>query len=110
MHDLSISERKYGITLAVYVDPEDFKPEVGTIGLLRGVTVQKCPDGGVMVNAYPRLKEEWGEKGGWFVSDEAELERVGLVEEREALNRWWTAKGVERDRNEKVQRVRSNIH
>lgn len=61
VHDLSISHRQAGITLAVFVDATSFLPRVGTVALLRGVVMQRCQND-VILNKYPgfgnRVKED----------------------------------------------------
>lgn len=85
IHDASISSRRVGVTVAVYVDAREFMPEVGTVALFRGVTMQRW-EGEVILNAYANLKDaQAGEE--WFVGDEERLEELGL--DVKGLRRWW---------------------
>lgn len=83
IHDPSISSRRVGVTVAIYVDAKDFLPEVGTVALFRGVTMQRW-EGEVILNAYANLKD-CGEE--WFVTGEETLEEMG--HDVKGLRRWW---------------------
>ncbi|KEF59201.1 uncharacterized protein A1O9_04045, partial [Exophiala aquamarina CBS 119918] len=83
IHDPSISSRRAGVTLAVYVDAKAFVPEVGTLALFQGVTMQRW-EGEVILNAYAKLKDS-GEE--WFVSDCGKLEEMGF--DVHGLKSWW---------------------
>lgn len=83
IHDPSISARRVGVTLAVYVDAKEFLSEVGTIALFRGVTMQRW-EGEVILNAYANLKDGVEE---WFVSDGGRLEEMGF--DVSEMKRWW---------------------
>lgn len=83
IHDPSISSRRVGVTIAIYVDARDFMPEVGTVALFRGVTMQRW-EGEVILNAYANLKD-LAEK--WFVTGDEALEQMGC--NVVGLKRWW---------------------
>jgi len=86
IHDPSISARRVGVTLAVYVDAREFMPVVGTIALFRGVTMQRW-EGEVILNAYASLKDGGQE---WFVCDEGRLQEMGF--DVTGLRKWWVAR------------------
>jgi hypothetical protein len=83
IHDASISSRRVGVTVAVYVDAREFVPDAGTVALFRGVTMQRWEDE-VILNAYEHLKDAGDE---WFVCDEVRLEEMG--HDVKGLRRWW---------------------
>lgn len=83
IHDPSISSRRVGVTVAVYVDAREFVPEAGTVVLFRGVTMQRW-EGEVILNAYATLKDG-GEE--WFVDGDERLEEMGY--DVKGLRRWW---------------------
>ena len=51
IHDPSISHRHTGVTVAVFRDARNFKPVVGTVALLRDLTMQRW-QGEVILNKY----------------------------------------------------------
>lgn len=92
IHDSSIASRYAGITLAVYDNAANFKPVVGTMGLFRGVVMQRW-EGEVILNAYARKrieKEKEKERDGkedWFICDEERLGGMGFDIVR--MKQWW---------------------
>lgn len=66
------------VLLSVFVEPEKFKPEVGTVMLFRGLTSHEWEGG--MLNAYPKMCRE-----GWYVVEPEGYDVQGLRE-------WWMKK------------------
>ena len=85
IHDISTSNQWTGITLAVFVDARDFHPELGTVALFRGVTMQRFGDE-VILNAYKTLKDR-EEDAEWLVGDVSRLEGEGW--DVQGLKAWW---------------------
>jgi hypothetical protein len=97
IHDPSIIDRYSGITVAVFVDAEKFKPSVGTVGLFRGLTMNWVQGGqDVILNRYP-FKDGEGVDGAreWFIGDEGRLAEMGYDVEG------WKASWNERSRARK---------
>ena len=106
IHDLSTLDRNVGITVAVYEDALDFKPEAGTVAMLTGLVAQWwCSGGGkgggvgweVILNRYARRGRNQGEEesreGEWFVGDEEYLRKEeGMDEMIGRLRGWWLEK------------------
>jgi hypothetical protein len=88
IHDPTISARKAGITLAVFVDAKSFRPEVGTVALFKGVTMQRW-EGEVILNKYAGSKggSEKIEEKDWFVSDPDTLKSIGY--DVQGMRAWW---------------------
>ena len=98
LHDLSVSHLFSGVSLAAYIDAQNFKPERGTVALLQDVVMQQCGTGSGdvntshMLNAYANLPAKLEEKRqtlGWFVVDRDVLRQMGLGAKVEALRAWW---------------------
>ena len=122
IHDPSISSRQSGITVAVFRDAHNFKPKVGTVALLRDLTMQRW-EGEIILNKYAgfasagaRRKDGEGGKGDdgveaqeepWLVDDEIELREMG--HDVDGMRAWWeqwkTGKG--RDGKRGLERVTS---
>jgi hypothetical protein len=105
LHDLSVSAFFSGVSLAVYIDAQDFKPDRGTVALLQGVVVQRCGPGigevyeSHMLNAYANLQAKLKERGtetSWFITDSNMLEEMGLGEKVGQLEEWWEEREMKR--------------
>ncbi|KAK5062775.1 hypothetical protein LTR84_004850 [Exophiala bonariae] len=83
IHDTSILSRRVGVTVAIFVDAKNFMPEIGTVALFRGVTMQKW-EGEPILNAYANLKE-CGEE--WFITADETLKAMG--HDVIGMKRWW---------------------
>ncbi|EXJ90445.1 hypothetical protein A1O1_03547 [Capronia coronata CBS 617.96] len=83
VHDPSILHRQAGITLAVFIDAQNFAPKVGTVALLRGVVMQRYQDD-VILNKYGSFGNKSNEdhddvdNQDWFVNDEKTLLDAGF--------------------------------
>ncbi|RVX74429.1 hypothetical protein B0A52_01555 [Exophiala mesophila] len=89
IHDLSITSQRAVFTVAVFVDPKQFLPKVGTVALFRGVTMNRSGVD-VILNAYQGLKDWEGVEGEkWFVDDEEELVELGYGDRVKELKAWW---------------------
>ena len=111
IHDPSVSDRHVGITVAVFKDARNFKPAVGTVALLRAVTMQRW-EGEVILNKYASSSTAHGVTSGstlatgaasatpgpyqddgdveqeeWFMSDHQKLQDLGYDVER--MQDWW---------------------
>ena len=73
------------VLLSIFVDPDKFKPAVGTIALIRSVTTHEW-DGG-MINVYPKQCE--GKQ--WFLPDPVGIPGCDVAH----LRAWWTKKQAE---------------
>lgn len=83
------------VLLSIFVDPDKFKPAVGTIALIRSVTTHEW-DGG-MINVYPKQCE--GKQ--WFLPDPVGFPGCDVAHLRE----WWTKKQAEEAK--RVQEVKT---
>ncbi|RMZ86744.1 hypothetical protein DV736_g6032, partial [Chaetothyriales sp. CBS 134916] len=86
IHDQSISDQRSGITLAIFIDAQTFKPDPGTVALFRGVTMQRCGDE-VILNAYKTLMDRTGDSE-WLIEDDKWLAEQGF--NPKPLRSWWT--------------------
>ncbi|KAI9887651.1 MAG: hypothetical protein M1823_000515 [Watsoniomyces obsoletus] len=86
------------VLLSVFINPTEFKPEIGTVALWRNLRNHKWE--GYSLNAYDKDCNGWK----WFVMGEdleKEGEKVGLEKRRvEELRKWWE-KRCEMEREEK---------
>lgn len=106
------------VTVANYIDAMELQPVVGTIVLLRGLVMQRLPNGDVILNAYGRLNEQrFQDRDGtagedamesvishnegpdssdafshWFVTDASRIQALGYGRELEFCQQWWDAK------------------
>ncbi|KIV90002.1 hypothetical protein PV10_07352 [Exophiala mesophila] len=89
IHDLSITSQRAVFTVAVFVDPKQFLPKVGTVALFRGLTMNRSGVD-VILNAYKGLKDWEGLEGEkWFVDDEEGLVELGYGDRVKELKAWW---------------------
>ena len=101
IHDPSISTRQSGITVAVFIGAEHFKPQVGTLALIRGLVLHQLRGGeDVILNRYPlkapsqrlaaehqELVERENNEDEWFIKDECRLMEMGY--DVEVMKTWW---------------------
>lgn len=101
------------VTVAVYIDAAKFKPTVGTLALLRGLTMQRLANGDIILNAYGRLKEHRFADGSktntsnsvnadpnetrspdthWFITNEVKIRELGYGSKFDYYREWWKAK------------------
>lgn len=81
------------VLVSVFVDPDNFKPTVGTVALFRNLTTHEWDSG--MLNVY---HDKCGGKA-WFIKDPVEVEGCDV----KVLKEWWEKKNPEReDSNVKV--------
>jgi hypothetical protein len=85
VHDMSIAQRWTGITLAIFINAKNFLPELGTVALFRGITMQRYGED-IILNAYKTLQDRHDD-GDWFVSETEELEARHW--DVLALKQWW---------------------
>jgi len=83
IHDSSISNRHAGVTVAIFVEAQNFMPNTGTIALFRGVTMHRWEDD-IILNAYASLRDA---REQWYVDDEDELKNIG--HDVDAMRKWW---------------------
>lgn len=111
IHDPSVSDRRSGITVAVFVDAARFLPPVGTVALLKGLVMNRASFGGdeVILNRYAvrtvsqKMRdgesqatgggdsEEIGEED-WFISDEEKLMKMGY--DVQGMKKWWAERAT----------------
>lgn len=81
------------VLVSVFVDPDNFKPTVGTVALFRNLTTHEWDSG--MLNVY---HDKCAGKA-WFIKDPVEVEGCDV----KVLKEWWEKKNFEReDSNVKV--------
>lgn len=81
------------VLVSVFVDPDNFKPTVGTVALFRNLTTHEWDSG--MLNVY---HDKCAGKA-WFIKDPVDVEGCDV----KALKEWWEKKNSEReDSNVKV--------
>lgn len=81
------------VLVSVFVDPDNFKPTVGTVALFRNLTTHEWDSG--MLNVY---HDKCAGKA-WFIKDPLEVEGCDV----KVLKEWWEKKNSEReDSNVKV--------
>lgn len=81
------------VLVSVFVDPDNFKPIVGTVALFRNLTTHEWDSG--MLNVY---HDKCAGKA-WFIKDPVDVEGCDV----KALKEWWEKKNSEReDSNVKV--------
>lgn len=81
------------VLVSIFVDPDNFKPTVGTVALFRNLTTHEWDSG--MLNVY---HDKCAGKA-WFIKDPVEVEGCDV----KVLKEWWEKKNSEReDSNVKV--------
>lgn len=73
------------VLLSVFVDPLNFKPDIGQVALMRNLTTHEWNGG--MLNAYPKQCE--GKE--WFIRDPQNVPGC----DTDFLREWWTDKVIE---------------
>ena len=97
------------VTVAVFIDAANFKPNSGTIALFRGLVMQRLPNGDVILNAYGRLAgqrftapenaiqpladhfgpETRDSNSHWFITDHDHIRALGYGGKLDYYNEWW---------------------
>lgn len=81
------------VLVSIFVDPDNFKPTVGTVALFRNLTTHEWDSG--MLNVY---HDKCAGKA-WFIKDPVDVEGCDV----KVLKEWWEKKNLEReDSNVKV--------
>lgn len=75
------------VLVSVFVDPDNFKPTVGTVALFRNLTTHEWDSG--MLNVY---HDKCAGKA-WFIKDPVEVEGCDV----KVLREWWVKKNSERE-------------
>lgn len=75
------------VLVSVFVDPDNFKPTVGTVALFRNLTTHEWDSG--MLNVY---HDKCAGKA-WFIKDPVEVEGCDV----KVLREWWGKKNSERE-------------
>lgn len=98
IHDPSISHRKAGITVAVFLDAKNFVPRLGTVALMRGLVMQRW-ESEVILNKYATVSGRPGDNPAqstedeeWFVTDEKKLVANGF--DFTGMKLWWESRSA----------------
>lgn len=96
IHDPTISHRQSGITVAVFIDAKNFRPNIGTIALFKGLVMQRW-EGEVILNKYASLGDRKRDslsqptpQEEWFIHDEKRLGEIGF--DVHGMRAWWEAR------------------